>query len=158
MGRVIQAFTLMVLSTLATASSLPQDQKDAIREYHTKQVIGSSQPLTKLQPDVVLYRKIFERKVNVVDQQHLPENDPVPMAQLFKKSDLTLGQIVKLAASASGYDTEFHPSVNQDQIIKINSLPNSLIDISEYLSRVTDAQIYTYPESRMLIALPKKGI
>lgn len=157
MGRLMTMIPLMAVSTWAAASGIPQEHKDAIREYHTKQIMGSSQDITLLQPDVVLYRKIFERKENVLDQRHLPEVDPIPFAQIFKKSDLTLGQVVKVAAAASGYDAEFHPQVNQDEIVKINSRPNSLTDIAEYLSRVSKAELYVYQESRVLMAMPKQG-
>jgi hypothetical protein len=135
--------------------SIPQHQMDAIREYHTKAILGSSQSLTNLQPDVVLYRKLFERRENPLDQQKLPEPDPVPYAQVFKGRDLTLGQLVSVATAASGYDAEIHPQINQRQIVKINSLPNSLTDMAEYLTRVTDAQFTVYPDSRVLVAVPK---
>jgi hypothetical protein len=159
MGRVIMMLAMMAASGLAVAEGvpqgIPQQQMDGIREYHTKQIFGSSQSLTNLQPDVVLYRKIFERRENEVDQQKFPELDPVPLAQLFKARDLTLGQVASLAAAASGYDSVFHPQVNQQQIVKINTRPNSLTDIAEYLTRVTDAQFTVYQESRVLVALPK---
>ncbi|MFO6998257.1 hypothetical protein P3D53_28855, partial [Pseudomonas aeruginosa] len=117
--------------------------------------MGSSQDLTNLQPDVVLFRKLFERRENNFDQQKLVPLDPVPMAQVFKANDLTLGQLAKVAAAASGYDAVLHPQINQQQIVKINSRPNSLTDIAEYLTRVTDAQFTVYQESRALVGLPK---
>ncbi|MCF5374164.1 hypothetical protein [Pseudomonas syringae] len=159
MGRLIAGLALLATSGLAVAEgipqSIPQQQMDAIREYHTKQILGSSQSLTNLQPDVVLYRKIFERRENEVDKPKFPTPDPVPMAQVFKAHDITLGQLVNVAAAASGYDVAFHPQVNQRQIVKINSRPNSLTDMAEYLTRVTDAQFAVYPDSRLLVALPK---
>lgn len=166
MGRLIMAAALCAVAGSAHAANdghgvpqgIPQQQMDAIREYHTKQILGSNQNLTNLQPDVVLYRKIFERRENVVDRQKLPALDPVPMAQVFKSRDLTLGQLASVAAAASGYDAVFHPQVNQRQIVKINSRPNSLVDIAEYLSRVTDAQFVVYQESRVLMALPKGAL
>ena len=159
MGRLMTVLGLMAASSSALAQGvpqgIPQEQMDAIREYHTKQILGSSQNLTNLQPDVVLYRKFFERKENNLDVQKAPDLDPVPMAQVFKAKDLTLGQLVKVAAAASGYDAEIHPQINQQQIVKINSRPNSLVDMAEYLTRVTDAQFTVYQESRKLVALPK---
>lgn len=159
MGRLSAIIPLMAFSAICVAQgvpqSIPQQQMDAIREYHTKQIMGSSQNLTNLQPDVVLYRKIFERRENVVDAQRTVPLDPVPMAQVFKTHDLTLGQLVKVAAAASGYDAIIHPQINQQQIVKLNSLPNSLTDIAEYLTRVTDAQFTVYQESRDLVGLPK---
>ncbi|MCF5381942.1 hypothetical protein GIW05_00200 [Pseudomonas syringae] len=159
MGRLIAGLALLATSGFAVAEgipqSIPQQQMDAIREYHTKQIMGSSQSLTNLQPDVVLYRKMFERRENEVDQPKFPTPDPVPLAQVFKAHDITLGQLVNVAAAASGYDVAFHPQVNQRQIVKINSRPNSLTDMAEYLTRVTDAQFAVYPDSRLLIALPK---
>lgn len=159
MGRLIPVLGMMAVSSLALAQgvpqSIPQEQMDAIREYHTKQILGSSQNLTNLQPDVVLYRKFFERRENNLDEQKIPELDPVPMAQVFKAHDLTLGQLVKVAAAASGYDVVIHPQINQQQIVKINSRPNSLVDLAEYLTRVTDAQFTVYQESRYMVALPK---
>ncbi|NVL48727.1 hypothetical protein F2S72_01800 [Pseudomonas syringae pv. actinidiae] len=159
MGRLTAIIPLMAFSAACAAQgvlqSIPQQQMDAIREYHTKQIMGSSQNLTNLQPDVVLYRKIFERRENVVDAQRTVPLDPVPMAQVFKAHDLTLGQLVKVAAAASGYDAIIHPQINQQQIVKLNSLPNSLTDIAEYLTRVTDAQFTVYQESRDLVGLPK---
>lgn len=159
MGRLITVFALMGVCSLATAQGvpqgIPQQQMDAIREYHTKQILGSSKNLTNLQPDVVLYRKLFERRENPLDQQKLLPPDPVPEAQVFKAHDLTLGQLVNVAAAASGYDAVIHPQINQQQIVKINTRPNSLTDLAEYLTRVTDAQFTVYPESRVLVALPK---
>lgn len=159
MGRLTLALAMMAVSGLAVAEGvpqgIPQQQMDAIREYHTKQIMGSSQSLTNLQPDVVLYRKIFERRENPVDQQKYVPLDPVPMAQVFKAHDITLGQLVQVASAASGYDAVIHPQVNQQQIVKLNTRPNSLTDIAEYLTRVTDAQFTVYQESRELVGLPK---
>ena len=159
MGRVIMMVCSMACIGIAHAEGvpqgIPQQQMDAIREYHTKQIIGSSQDLTNLQSDVVLYRKLFERRENNLDQQKYAPLDPVPMAQVFKAHDLTLGQLVKVAAAASGYDAVLHPQINQQQIVQINSHPNSLTDIAEYLTRVTDAQFTVYQEGRALIGLPK---
>lgn len=159
MGRVIMLLGSLVCAGIAEAEGvpqgIPQQQMDAIREYHTKQIMGSSQDLTNLQPDVVLFRKLFERRENNFDQQKLVPLDPVPMAQVFKANDLTLGQLAKVAAAASGYDAVLHPQINQQQIVKINSRPNSLTDIAEYLTRVTDAQFTVYQESRALVGLPK---
>lgn len=159
MGRVIMLLGSLVCAGIAQAEGvpqgIPQQQMDAIREYHTKQIMGSSQDLTNLQPDVVLFRKLFERRENNLDQQKLVPLDPVPMAQVFKANDLTLGQLAKVAAAASGYDAVLHPQINQQQIVKINSRPNSLTDIAEYLTRVTDAQFTVYQESRALVGLPK---
>ena len=159
MGRLIMLLGSLVCAGIAQAEGvpqgIPQQQMDAIREYHTKQIMGSSQDLTNLQPDVVLFRKLFERRENHLDQQKLVPLDPVPMAQAFKANDLTLGQLAKVAAAASGYDAVLHPQINQQQIVKINSRPNSLTDIAEYLTRVTDAQFTVYQESRALVGLPK---
>lgn len=159
MGRLIPVVALMLASASALAQgvpqTIPQDQMDAIREYHTKQIMGSSQNLTNLQPDVVLYRKFFERRDYNLDTQRTIDLDPVPSAQVFKAHDLTLGQLANVAAAASGYDAVIHPQIDQRQIVKINSRPNSLADIAEYLSRVTDAQFTVYPESRVLMAVPK---
>lgn len=159
MGRVIMLLGSLVCAGIAQAEGvpqgIPQQQMDAIREYHTKQIMGSSQDLTNLQPDVVLFRKLFERRENNFDQQKLVPLDTVPMTQVFKANDLTLGQLAKVAAAASGYDAVLHPQINQQQIVKINSRPNSLTDIAEYLTRVTDAQFTVYQESRALVGLPK---
>nr|WP_100549719.1 MULTISPECIES: hypothetical protein [unclassified Pseudomonas] len=159
MGRVIMLLGSLVCAGIAQAEGvpqgIPQQQMDAIREYHTKQIMGSSQDLTNLQPDVVVFRKLFERRENNFDQQKLVPLDPVPMTQVFKANDLTLGQLAKVAAAASGYDAVLHPQINQQQIVKINSRPNSLTDIAEYLTRVTDAQFTVYQESRALVGLPK---
>ncbi|OZB34742.1 MAG: hypothetical protein B7X51_00715 [Pseudomonas sp. 34-62-33] len=159
MGRLIMLLGSLVCAGIAQAEGvpqgIPQQQMDAIREYHTKQIMGSSQDLTNLQPDVVLFRKLFERRENNFDQQKLVPLDPVPMTQVFKANDLTLGQLAKVAAAASGYDAVLHPQINQQQIVKINSRPNSLTDIAEYLTRVTDAQFTVYQESRALVGLPK---
>lgn len=159
MGRLTMTLALMAVSGVSTAQGvpqgIPQQQMDSIREYHTKQIFGSSQNLTNLQPDVVLYRKIFERRENNLDVQRQVPLDPVPMAQVFKAHDLTLGQLVNVATAASGYDAVMHPQVNQQQIVKLNTRPNSLNDIAEYLTRVTDSEFTVYQESRVLIGLPK---
>jgi len=163
MGRLAMCAALLAVATTSFAQNdthgvpqgIPQRQMDAIREHHTKLILGSSQSLTNLQPDVVLYRKIFERRENNLDRQKHPELDPVPMAQVFKAHDLTLGHLVQVAAAASGYDAVFHPQVNQQQLVKLNTRPNSLDDIADYLTRVTDAQFTVYQESRVMVGLPK---
>lgn len=154
MGRVTCYLCLALFSSTAAAQSIPQVQRDAIREFHTKQIFGSAEELTLLQPDVVLYRKIFERRENQVDVQQLPELDPIPMAQLFKNTDISLGHLITLTAAASGYDAEFHPQVNQSQMVKINTRANSLDAIAEYVGRVTSTQISVWPESRVVMVLP----
>lgn len=155
MGRLIALAAVFLAVPAVAEQAIPQAHLDAIREYHTKQIFGSSQDLTLLQPDVVLYRKIFERRENNVDYQQLPGIDPIPLAQIFKKADLSMGQLVRVTALASGYDAEFHPMVNQAEIVKINSQPNSLADIAEYISRVTSSQMSVWPESRVIVVMPK---
>lgn len=155
MGRLILVVALGLSSSIALGQAIPQAHLDAIREYHTKQIFGSSEDLTLKQPDVVLYRQIFERRENTVDYQQMPELDPIPLAQVFKKTDLKLGQLMRVAALASGYDAEFHPQVNQNEIVKINSYPNSLDDIAEYVTRVTGSHISIWPESRVVVVMPK---
>ncbi|MFL1449107.1 hypothetical protein ACI77O_12000 [Pseudomonas tritici] len=159
MGRLIPVLGLMAVSGMTVAQgvpqSIPQEQMDAIREYHTKQIIGSSQNLTNLQPDVVLYRKIFERRENNLNNQRFVDPDPVPSAQVFKGHEITLGQLVQVSAAASGYDVKIDSQINQQQVVKINTRANSLTDIAEYLTRVTDAQFTVYQESRVLVAVPK---
>jgi hypothetical protein len=128
---------------------IPQVQKDAIRESFTKQILGSPQQLTTLQPDVQLIRDIFT-KANEVDYRELLPADPIPWAQLFKQADMQLGQLISLVGNAAGYDSYFDPRVNLSQIVKLNSHPNSLADIAEYVTRVTDSRITLYPETRSI--------
>lgn len=153
MGKLI-AFLALLASSTAMAEGIRQEQKDAIREYYEKQILGSGQDLTVRQTDVQLYRKIFT-KPNTLDTRELPEPDEIPWPQLFKNQDLTIGQILKLASAASGYDAEFDPQINQDEIVKINTQPNSLSDIAEYLTRVSSARITVYPEARVIVATKK---
>jgi hypothetical protein len=159
MVRMTLILALTAIAGIAGAQGvpqgIPQEQKDAIREYQTKRILGSSQQLTHLQPDVALYRKMFERRENGVDQQKTIPLDRVPMVQVFKVRQLTVGQLANVAAAASGYDVVFDPQVNQQQYVKINSQANSLVDIAEYLTRVTDAHYTVYQESRVLMVLPK---
>lgn len=160
MGRVVPAAALAAALSVAAhaqAVSLPQAQLDAIREHHTKLIMGSGQDLTNLQPDVRLYREIFRLKKNKPDQRELPEIGPIPYAQVFKKTDIPVGKLVTVAAAASGYDIEFHPRVNQNEVIKLNTRANSLTDLAEYLTRVSGAYYQVYPESRVLMAFPKGG-
>lgn len=157
MGRVTTLLMLTLLCASASAQSLPQQHRDAIREAKTKQIFGSSEDLTLLQPDVILYRKIFELRENHVDRQLLLELDPIPMAQIYKYSELNLGQLISLSAAASGYDAEFHSQVNQSQMVKINSHANSLDAIAEYVGRVTDTKISVWPESRVVLVMPSES-
>ncbi|MBM3105919.1 hypothetical protein IIE18_12300 [Pseudomonas sp. V1] len=157
MGKMMTALCLMAVAAPALAEGFPQDYKDAIREHHTKMILGSGQDLTIFQPDVALYRKIF-RKENTTNNRLLIEADEIPWAQMFKHQDLTLGEIIRLSSAASGYDAHFDPQVNQDQVIKINSHPNSLRDIAEYLTRVSGAQVTVYPEFRVITATSKGQI
>lgn len=154
MGRLMAAFGLCLIPSLTVAEGINQYHKDAIREYHTKRIFGSGKSLTSLQPDVVLYRKIFE-KPNTVDKPTLADPDPIPWGQVFKTSDLSLGNTLILVAKASGYDTHFDPQVDTSQIVKLNTQANSLTDLAEYLSRVTNTQITVYPESRVIVAMKK---
>ncbi len=151
MGRLILKTLPLLLAFNVNAQGIPQNHKDAIREHHTKLIMGSGQQITVLQPDVMLYRSIFERE-NTVENRDLPAPDPVPWAQVFKGKDLSFGQTLSLAARASGYDAHFDASVNQAQIVKLNTEANSLVDLAEYLSRVTGTQVTVYPESRVILA------
>lgn len=153
MGKLMLALAVLV-TPLAHAEGITQYHKDAIREYYEKQILGSGQDLTVRQPDVNLYRKIFE-KPNVVDTRPLPPPDEIPWPQIFKKQNLTLGEILRLASAASGYDAEFDPTIDQNQIVEINTAPNSLRDIAEYVSRVSTARITVYPEFRVITATRK---
>jgi hypothetical protein len=136
------------------ADGIRQEHKDDIREYYEKSILGSGKDLTTRSADVDLYRKIFS-KPNRLDSRELPEPDEIPWAQIFKGQDMSIGQIVKLASAASGYDVEFDPQIDQNEIVKLNTRPNSLSDIAEYLSRVSRAQVTVYPESRSVVATKK---
>lgn len=151
MGRLILLALPVLMSADLHAQSIPQTQQDAIREHHTKLIMGSGQNLTVLQPDVALYRSIFERK-NIVDERQLIEPDPVPWAQVFKKADQSFGNILSLAALASGYEAHFDGNIDPTQIVQLNTQANSLVDLAEYLSRVTGTQVSVYPESRVIVA------
>ncbi|MGF6282228.1 hypothetical protein ABH908_000287 [Pseudomonas frederiksbergensis] len=153
MGKLIVVLALLACSN-AMADGIRQEQKDGIREYYEKQILGSGKDLTVRQVDVQLYRKIFA-KPNTLDSRELPAPDEIPWPQLFKNQDLSLGQILKLAGAASGYDAEFDPQVNQDEIVKLNTQPNSLSDIAEYLTRVSRADVTVYPEARTIMATKK---
>lgn len=159
MGRLIVVVTLMLNAGIALAGGVPQgvpqQHMDAIREHHTKRILGSSQELTILQPDVTLYRKIFSGEVALQYSKRPLKVDEAPSVQVFKSADLKLGPLVRLLSAAGGYDASFHPQVNQEQYVKLNTQANSLTEIAEYLTRVTDAQFTTYPESRLLVAMPK---
>jgi hypothetical protein len=153
MGKLI--FVLACVATMsAHADGIRQEQKDGIREYYEKQILGSGKDLTIRQPDVELYRKMFSKQ-NTVDPRVLPEPDEIPWPQIFKGQDLPLGQILKLASAASGYDAEFDPQIDQNEIVKLNTNSNSLTDIAEYLSRVSRAQVTVYPEARTVVATKK---
>lgn len=153
MGKLILSL-LFLLAPIAQAEGITQYHKDAIREYYEKQILGRGQDLTVRQPDVDLYRRIFT-KPNEVDTRPLPPPDQIPWPQIFQKQNLTLGEILNLASAASGYETEFDPAINQNEIVLINTSPNSLRDIAEYVSRVSSARITVYPESRLITATQK---
>lgn len=153
MGKLIFLMACFVTMS-ANAEGIRQEQKDAIREHYEKQILGSGKDITIRQPDVELYRKIFA-KPNQLDTRVLTEPDEIPWAQIFKGQDLTLGQILKLASAAGGYDAEFDPQVDQNEIIKLNTNPNSLVDIAEYLTRVSKARVTVYPEYRVLVTTKK---
>lgn len=86
MGKLTIGFCLLAAASTALAEGVPQMYKDAIREHHTKMILGSGQDLTVLQPDVVLYRKIFQKE-NTTDHRELIQADEIPWAQLFKNQD-----------------------------------------------------------------------
>lgn len=151
MGRLTPLLLPLMMSAHVYAHSIPQTQQDAIREHHTKLIMGSGQNVTVLQPDVLLYRSIFERK-NMLEERQLIEPDQVPWAQVFKKSDMSFGHILSLAALASGYEAHFDGNIDPTQIVKLNTQANSLVDLAEYLSRVTGTQVSVYPESRVIVA------
>ena len=153
MGKLIFCLAC-VLATPAFAEGISQYHKDVIREHYEKQILGSGKDITQRQSDVNLYRRIFE-KPNVLDERPLPPPAEIPWPQIFKGQVLTLGEIVKLASAASGYDPVFDPAVDQSQPIKLNSEANSLRDIAEYLTRVSNARITLYPELRNVVATNK---
>ena len=153
MGKLILSLAF-VLATPAFAEGISQYHKDVIREHYEKQILGSGKDITVRQTDVNLYRRIFE-KPNVLDVRPLPPPAEIPWPQLFKGQVLSLGEILNLASAASGYDATFDPAVDQSQPIKLNSEANSLRDIAEYLSRVSNADVTVYPESRDVIATKK---
>ena len=153
MGKLILLLAALFAGQ-ASAEGIPQEHKDAIREHYEKEILGSGKDLTVRQPDVELYRKIF-KKPNTLDVRVLTAPDQIPSPQIFKNQDLTLGQILNLASAASGYDAVFDPQIDQNQIIKFNTQPNSLSDIAEYLSRVSTAQVTVWPESRVIMATKK---
>lgn len=156
MGRLIMAFALS-LCLPAYADGISQFHKDVIREHYEKQILGSGKDLTVRQPDVNLYRAIFT-KPNRLDERILPLPADIPWPQIFTTSELTLGEILRLAGAASGYDVVIDPAVDVHQVIQINSAANSLRDIAEYLTRVSGARITVYPESRDLVATKKVSI
>jgi hypothetical protein len=151
MGRLIFMALPLLMAVGANAQGIPQTHQDAIREHHTKRIMGSGHQLTILQPDVLLYRSIFKRE-NTVDERQLIDADPVPWAQVFKNRDLSFGQTLSLAAVASGYEVHFDGNVDSGQLVQLNTEANSLTDLAEYLSRITDTQVTVYPESRVVIA------
>lgn len=153
MGKLILVLALLASSSVM-AEGIRQDQKDGIREYYEKQILGSGKDLTVRQTDVQLYRKIFA-KPNTLETRELPEPDQIPWPQLFKNQDLSLGQILNLAGASSGYEAEFDPQVNQDEIVKLNTQPNSLSDLAEYLTRVSKAHVMVYPEARSIVVTKK---
>lgn len=157
MGKLVNGFGLslaFLVTPLVNAEGITQEHKDAIREHYEKLILGSGQDLTVRQPDVDLYRKIFQ-KPNVLDTRPLPPPDQIPWPQIFKNQNLTLGEILKLASAASGYDAVFDPAINQNQVVLLNTAPNSLRDIAEYVTRVSTAQITVYPEARKITATQK---
>lgn len=153
MGKLILVLGCLVSCGLH-AEGIPQDHKDAIREHYEKLILGSGQDLTVRQPDVDLYRRIFTRP-NVLDERPLPAPDEIPWPQLFKTSDLSLGEILRLAGAASGYEAEFDPAIDLSQAIRLNTASNSLRDLAEYLTRVSTAQVTVYPEARLLTVTRK---
>ena len=156
MGRRIIAGRAALISMKCAAAGLPQSYLDEIREHETQRILGTSEQITTLQSDVAMLRRAFAVRSNVVDVQSLPGLDPIPLAQLFKHQDLTLGQIVKLTSAASGYEATIHPDVNQNVVVKINGHPNALDTIAEYLTRVTDTNVIIWPESRAVTVMPKQ--
>lgn len=156
MGRLIVTACLALCCGSALAEGITQYQKDAIREYHTKMILGSGQDLTLRQPDVLQIQNLM-KKPNTVDVQRTVDLDPIPWAQIFKNADMTFGDTLTLAAKASGYDPVFDPAVDTTKIVKLNTQANSLTDIVEYLSRVTNLNIQLYPESRVVIVTRKES-
>ena len=156
MGRIIVVACLAFCCGNAFAEGITQYQKDAIREYHTKMILGSGQDLTLRQPDVVHFQNMM-KKPNEVDVQRMVDADPIPWAQVFKNADMTFGDTLTLAAKASGYDPVFDPAIDTSKIVKLNTQANSLTDIVEFLSRVTTVNIQLYPESRVVIVTRKES-
>jgi hypothetical protein len=156
MVRIILVACLALTCGNALAEGITQYQKDAIREYHTKMILGSGQDLTRRQPDVVHFQNMM-KKPNQVDEHHTVDADPIPWAQVFKNANMSFGDTLTLAAKASGYDSVFDPAIDTSKIVKLNTQANSLTDIAEYLSRVTNYNINLYPESRVVIVTRKES-
>lgn len=158
MGKLIICFAFSLAWTSSHAQDgIPQSVKDSIREYRTKEILGSGQNLTHVQEDVALIRKELESQ-NGVSKRTLPEFDKIPWVQLYKRVDLEFGQILMIASLASGYDLYADESVNLSQKVKINNQPNSLLDIAIYLSNKTKTDITLYPESRSVVVTPLQRV
>lgn len=160
MGKLMQSALLMLSmsSTFAVADGITQHQKDAIRESYEKSILGARGNITTLQPDVALYRRLFPAP-NKIDVRELPPADPIPWARLFKGPQrMSLRRTLDLVAAGSGYDVFYDPQVNQDRLVSLNTQPNSLKDIAEYLTRVGGAQITLLPESRSILVMQQTRI
>lgn len=134
---------------LASGADFSQVEKDSIREHHTRLILRTGKPITVLQPDVRVAREIFSIE-NSVAPRPLLEPDPIPWVQLFKKQDLSLGETLEILSKASGYDLAVHPQIDLNQTVKLNGQQNSLRDIAEYLSRISNSHISVFKEARML--------
>lgn len=144
------SLTLLLLACSADAEEiLSQVEKDAIREHNTRLILRTAEPITVLQPDVLVAREIFA-KSNTIQQRALVEPDPIPWVQLFKKADMPLGETLEILAKAAGYDLAIHPQVDLNQLIKINGQQNSLRDVAEYLSHISNAHVSVFNEARVL--------
>lgn len=156
MVRIIIVACLALSCGNAFADGITQNQKDAIREYHTKMILGSGKDLTLRQPDVVLVQNMM-KKPNNVDEPRTVEPDPIPWAQVFKNADMTFGDTLNLVAKASGYDAVYDPAIDTSKLVKLNTQANSLSDVAEYLERVTKTTIRLYPDSRVVVVTRKES-
>lgn len=154
MGRVItlSAF-LILLSSFAAATSIPQQHKDLIREYYIERIMNVKPDFINLSRDIRVSRYIF-RNSDSEDVREYPLLHDIPLVRIFNREDLTLENIVKLAGLSTNFDVLIHPDVDSGQLIALNSQFNSWESLAFYLDRVSSATVGMANESRMIIVMP----
>ncbi|MEE8058125.1 MAG: hypothetical protein V3T17_09855 [Pseudomonadales bacterium] len=148
---------LCLLPTHYTSAdgSIPQWQKDLLREYYAHAILKTTKIDVKLSSKISAVRWQFQRYAKTHARPY-PELADIPLIQIFNTGSLTLADVITYICLSSGYEPIIHADVELNQPIALNNQLNSLSDMSDYLSDVSNTHVSVYREGKTLLLIPKQ--